>query len=122
MGILIMPATLIADQMRVYCTDGGVITEHRPLGNYTEENKLYQYSSFLVERSEMPQYEYYEQLRCNGNSLIVDNNFKPEWVLKQDQLNQARKVLDAELNKAEPDILTVLRLQRTVEQIKDGGK
>ena len=59
MGILIMPATLIADQMRVYCTDGGVITEHRPInthliGNERRRHDQYTHKDYKLRHKKPP--------------------------------------------------------------------
>lgn len=114
-----------AAPVRVHCQANGILFE-----NVTEEQLEKDYALLpdeniaIVDESEIPQYKYPEQLSCQNGKLLFDPNFKPQYAIaaeqKQEQIKQAHAALDAELGKTEPDVITVLRLQRAIEQIKEG--
>ncbi len=124
--ICLMTSQMVfAGPIRVHCQANGILFE-----NVTEEQLDKDYALLpdeniaIIDESEMPQYKYPEQLSCQNGKLIFDPNFKPQYAIaaeqKQDQIKQAQTALDAELGKADPDIITVMRLQRAIEQIKEG--
>lgn len=109
-----------AQQYRVYCSKGGISIEHRIDENYTADNvTIKNLPWFVVTKESIPPHEYLEQLHCNGNSLIVDSAIKPDRIVKKEQIAEAQTALDAELGKPEPDIVTVLRLQRAIEKMRE---
>lgn len=119
-GTIIFSSTGNALNKRIYCKPSGIIIEHRVDESYSEENKTHDLAWFVVNEDDIPSYMYIEQLGCSGNGLAADLNYKPVWVVHKEQIEQAQAALDAELGKAEPDVITVLRLQRSIELLKSG--
>lgn len=117
---------LYAKQVRVYCQPHDVVTEYSLSDDviFTEDNKLYPVNTIIMEESEIPPHKYREQLRCENDKLVVDEDYKPAWAvrieMKTAQIKQAQAALDEELGKADPDIITVVRLQRAIEKLKKG--
>lgn len=120
MIVLMTPALAKAELIRIYCKPDGVVFETREDGQYNAENKIMPYDFIVIDDGQIPQNGSRDQFRCKGNSLAVDETVKTPAILKQEQLTHAHAVLDAELGKAEPDIITVMRLQRAIEKIKNG--
>lgn len=119
--IMILCSDAVAGPLlRVYClSDGSVSVEHRLDEDYNNENVVENSRWFVIDHEALPKAEYIEQLRCNGHSLTVDHSIKPERAVREEQIQQAQSALDAELGKAEPDVIAVLRLQRSIELLKE---
>jgi hypothetical protein len=108
--------------MRVYCKPNGVEFEQRfDEIEFTKDNRIMNYDYIIIDQKDIPQTGSLDQLRCMDGKLVVDADIKTPAMLRQQQLAQAQAALDAELGKAEPDIITVMRLQRAIEQIKKGN-
>ena len=120
MIILMVPVLAKAELIRIYCRPDGVTFETREDGQYNSENKIMPYDFIVIDDGQIPQNGSRDQFRCKGDSLIVDETIKTPAILKQEQITQAQAALDAELGKAEPDVITVMRLQRAIEKIKKG--
>lgn len=120
----LVSGTAESSPLRVYCKPDGVVFEKSlPDVPFTEESLLFHdVKTIIIDEGEVPSFKYREQLRCDGEKLILDASIKTTYILEQEmkssQLKQAQAALDAELGKADPDVITVLRLQRTIEQIK----
>ncbi len=123
--VMLFPLNLLAGQILVRCQNGPIVFEKyngtEPVVQGMEREQL-----ILINEDEFPPYKYPEQLSCQNGKLIFDPNFKPQYAIaaeqKQEQIKQAQAALDAELGKAEPDIITVMRLQRAIEQLKEDKK
>lgn len=125
MVLLIIPSPLLADKIRVHCQPRGMLFE-----NLTDAEASVPYNPLpnegiaVIDASEMPTYQYPEQLSCQNGKLVFDPNYKPPYAIKaeakKEQLKQLRAELDAELDKAEPDVIAVARLQREIEKLKSG--
>jgi len=98
-----------------------VVVNHNISGVYTDENMPFGFVGkpwATMSLTEVPQYTWIEQLRCDGNKFTVDNNFKPDFVIKREQREQKDAELDNELAKPSPDVVKVLRLDRDIKKGK----
>lgn len=118
---LLVSSVVQAKQYRVYCQPQGLASEYREGEDYTQENVTIPNVPWLViDQKDIPSYQYFEQLKCSGKSLTVDRSIKPEWAIKKETLESNQVALDAELEKAQPDVIEVARLQRSIEKLKRG--
>ncbi|MBI4237114.1 MAG: hypothetical protein HY696_01690 [Deltaproteobacteria bacterium] len=110
---------LTAKPYRIYCHPDGVSIEYRIDEQYTDENATISTTPwFLLDDTELPAHDYSEQLRCQGRQLVADRTIIPAWATQRQQADAATAELDAELAKSEPDVVTVLRLQRALEKMR----
>lgn len=119
--ILSLPAMAKAEEIiRVYCKPDGVVFEHRPDGDYSEENKSMNYESVLIAKDEIPTYGNRDQFRCRNGKLIVDEDVKTPFMIRQERIMELESQLDEELAKDDPDVVAVARMQRQIEKVKKG--
>ena len=109
-----------ATDIRVYCKPTGIILEHRVDEIYNNENKTEDQEWFVINKDNIPAYKYAGQLRCSGASLVVDPDFKPDWVLKKEKREELESQLDQLLESENPDPVEVIRIQRKIQKIKEG--
>lgn len=113
------------NKVRVHCQPTGYVFEYISENTDVEALPVLPNEQIvIVDESEIPPYKYPEQLSCRDGKLVFDPNYKPPYALKteakQEQIKQAKAALDEELGKAEPDVITALRLQRAIEKLKEG--
>lgn len=121
--VFLMSTLAQAKQYRIYCQSKGVSTEYRADQIYTQNNVTFsKIPWFLIEQENVPRYDYIEQVKCSGNSLVVDLSIKPEWVIRRDDLKRSQAELDNELEKTAPNVIEVASLQRRIEKLKKGTK
>ena len=110
-------------EVRVYCkSDGdGILFEHKaPGASFTEQNKIYNVPTMVIDEGEIPPFRSRSQLKCEGGKLVIDPTVKTRSMLKREEVNRMETELDTELGKERPDLVKALRLKRAVELRKKG--
>lgn len=116
---LLLCSTLMAKPYRIYCHPGGVNLEYRIDEQYTAENVNFSgLQWFTIDHAAIPAHEFIEQLRCQGTQLVADAAVVPEWAARQREATATAAELDAALAEPDPDVVNVLRLQRTLEKLR----
>ena len=117
---LLFSSSLVwAEPIRIYCKPDGIAFEKyvREVP-FTDENKIFDVETLVIDESEIPSYRAREQLRCVGGKLVFDETVKTPGMIREEKKKDLETALDEELGRADPDVVTVLRIQREIEKLK----